>query len=142
MPHQERPAKTGRKCGLRLGHADLSAGYLRRVAADEVIHRLGVAKPANRRQHTERVAGQKDYIAWMARDARNLGVADELDRISAARILGDTAAMKIDVMGHLVIDDILQHRAESQRLIYLRLRFGCEMNRLGVAAALDIEDAV
>ena len=38
--------------------------------------------------------------------------------------------------------DIFQHRAESQRLENIGLVFGCQIDGLGIAAALDVEDAV
>ena len=38
--------------------------------------------------------------------------------------------------------DVLQHRAEAQRLENVRLAFRREVDRLGVAAAFDVEDAV
>ena len=40
-----------------------------------------------------------------------------------------------------VVDDVLQHRAEPQRLEDVRLALGRQVDRLGVAAALDVEDA-
>src|SRR5262245_63683745 len=123
MPHQEWATKTGRKCSLWFGHAHLGASDFGRVAADEVVHRLRLAEPAHRRQYAERVASQKDHIARMFGDAGNLGVADELDRIGATSVLGDAAAVKIDVVRHLVVDDVFEHRAESQRLIDLPLSF-------------------
>ena len=74
VPDQERPAEARRERRLRLGHAHLGARDLRRVAADEVVHRLRRRQPADRRQHAERVAGQEDHVRRMAGDARDLRV--------------------------------------------------------------------
>ena len=41
----------------------------------------------------------------------------------------------------LVEDDVLQHRAEAERLEDVGLRLRRQVDRLGVAAALDVEDA-
>ena len=89
VPDEERAAEAGRERGLRLGHAHLGAGDLGGVAADEVVHRLRGRQRAHRRQHAEGVAGQEDDVGRVAGDARNLGVGDELDRVGAARVLGD-----------------------------------------------------
>ena len=83
MPDEERAAEAGRKRRLRLGHADFGAGDFGRVTADEVVLGLLRRQPADRRQHAEGVAGQKDDIGRMIGDARNLGVGDELDRIGS-----------------------------------------------------------
>ena len=47
----------------------------------------------------------------MSGDAGNLRVANELDRISAARVLRDASVVKIDV--RLIVEDhVFQHGAE------------------------------
>ena len=45
-------------------------------------------------------------------------------------------------MSVLIEHHVLQHRAEAQRLEDLRLVFRRKIDRLGVAAAFDVEDAV
>ena len=141
MPDEERPAEARRERRLRLGDAHLGAGDLGRVAADEVIHRLRRRERADRRQHAEGVAGQEDHVGRMAGHAGDLRVADELDRIRAARVLRDARVGEVDVVV-LIEHDVLQHRAEAQRLEDVRLALGREVDRLGVAAAFDVEDAV
>ena len=141
-PHEERPAKAGRKSRLRLRHANFGSRHLGRVAADVVVHRLGRIQSADRRQHAESVAGQEDDIGRMPTGARNLGVADELDRIGPASVLRDPRVMEIDAMGDLVIDDVLQNRAKAQRLVDFRLCFWRQVDRFGVTSSLDVENAV
>ena len=68
-------------------------------------------------------------------------LCDELDRIRAARVLRDARVGVIDAV--IVIEHhVLEHRAEAQRLEDVRLALGREVDRLGVAAAFDVEDAV
>ena len=141
MPDEERPAEARRERRLRFGDAHFGAGDLRGVAADEVIHRVRGRERADRRQHAERVAGEEDHVGRMAGHARDFRVVDELDRIRAARVLRDARVGEV----HAVVfieHHVLQHRAEAQRLENVRLVLGREVDRLGVAAAFDVEDAV
>src|SRR5262245_66641983 len=79
MPYQERAAEARAERRLRLGHADFSAGDLRRVANDEVEHRLFGSQLRDWRQHAKGVASQKDHVAGMPGHARNLGVGHVAD---------------------------------------------------------------
>ena len=63
---QERRAEAGRERRLRLGDADLRAGDLRRVAGEEVEHRLVAGQPRDRRQDPEGVGGEHDHRARVA----------------------------------------------------------------------------
>jgi hypothetical protein len=60
MARHERRPEAGREGRLRLLDADLGAGQLGGVAADEVVHRLVARQARDRRQHAERVGGQED----------------------------------------------------------------------------------
>ena len=106
-----------------------------------MIHRVRRRKCCYRRQHPECVAGKKDHISGVAGDTRNFCVLDELDRVSAARVLGNA---DVGVIDHPIDieDEILQHRAKKQCLENVRLAFRGEIDRLGVAAAFDVEDSV
>ena len=141
MPDEKWSAEAGRKCRLWLGHAHLGARDLGRVAADEVIHRMRRRERADRRQHAERIAGEKDYVGRMTGDAGNLRVLNELDRIRATSVLRDARVGVIDV-AIFIEHDVLEHGAEAQRLENVRLVFRREIDRLCVAAAFDVEDAV
>jgi len=55
---------------------------------------------------------------------------------------GDSLAVKVDLAGVLIKDHVLQHRAEADGIIDLRLRSLLEANALSVAAALNVEHAV
>ena len=141
MPDEERAAEARRERGLRFRHAHLGAGDLGRVAADEVIHRVRRRQRTDRRQHAKRVAGEEDDVGRMAGHAGDLGVADELNGIGAARVLRDAGVG--EVHGAVVLEhDVFQHRAEAQGLEDVRLVLRREVDGLGVAAAFDVEDAV
>ena len=72
--------------------------------------------------------------------AGNLGVLDKLDGIGAASVLRDLGGGEIDVT--VVFEhNVFQHRSVAQRLEDIGLGLRCQVDRLGVAAAFDVEDA-
>ena len=77
----------------------------------------------------------------MARDARNTRIADEVDWIGAARVLRDARVPVINRMV-LIQHDIFQHGPKAKSLKDVRFAFRREIDRLGVAAPLNVEDAV
>ena len=76
----------------------------------------------------------------MARNARNLRILDEFYRIRAAGVLRN-ADVRIVYQMVLIEHDVLEHRAKTERLEDVRLILGRQIDGLGVAAALDVEDA-
>ena len=71
------------------------------------------------------------------------GVGDGLERIGAAGVLGEAVVVEVGHAGHRVEDHVLEHGAEAGGgRVDLRLGLGREVDRLGVAAALEVEDAV
>ena len=68
MTRHERRSEAGRERRLRLLDADLGAGELGRVAADEVVGGLLARQPRDRRQDAERVRGEEDDGPRRARD--------------------------------------------------------------------------
>src|SRR4051812_38533937 len=77
----------------------------------------------------------------MTGDARHLRIADELDRICAAGVERDAGIRVVDAM-ILIEDDILQHCAETEGLKDIGLALRGKVDRLRVAAALDVEDTI
>ena len=142
MPDEKRRAETGGERRLRLGDAHFGAGDFGGVAGDEMIHRLLRIEFRDRRQHAEGIAREEDDVGRVTGDARDLRVADELDRIGAARVLREAGVAEIDVPVFGIEDDVLQHRAEVERVEDFRLGFRGQVDRLRVATALDVEDAV
>ena len=143
MPGQERRAEARRERRRRLLDPDLRPGQLGRVAADEVVGGLLPRQPRDRRQDPERVRGQEDHVARRARDPGRIGVADEVQRVRAAGVLGELLRVQVQLARHRVDVDVLEDRPEAPRrredvgLVGRR-----EADRLGVAAALEVEDVV
>ena len=125
MPDEEHRAEAGRERRLRLGHAALGAGDLRRVAGEEVVHRLLARELRDRRQHAERVGGEEDDVLRMpAASARDV-VRDVVQRIRRARVLGDRLVLELHLARHRIEHDVLEDRAEHlRRAIDVRLALG------------------
>ena len=85
-------------------------------------------------------AVRKTTVAGVPGHAGRIGVADELERIRATRVLGEALGVEVELAGGLVEVDVLEDRAEPAgggedvRLVHRR-----EADRLGVAAALEVE---
>ena len=68
---------------------------------------------------------------------------ERLERIGGAGVFGQRQIVEVGLAARLVEHDILEHRAEALgRGEDLGLGGGAEVGGLGVAAALDIGDAV
>src|SRR5256714_8640866 len=88
-PDEERSAKTCAESWLRLCHAALGAGDFRCVAGKEIVHRLVRRESGDRWQHAKRISSEKDDVAGMAAAAALDVVADVVQRIRCARVLGN-----------------------------------------------------
>mmetsp|Transcript_58419 Transcript_58419/g.153834 ORF Transcript_58419/g.153834 Transcript_58419/m.153834 type:complete len:661 (+) Transcript_58419:301-2283(+) len=143
VPHEEGRAEAGGEGRLGLLHALLRAGHLGGVAGDEVVHDLVLSQLRDRGQHAEGVAGQKDDLLrvelHLGRDAR---VRDELQRVRDARVLREGDIVVVHFACRVVPDHVLEHGAKADRVVDLRLLLAREADGLGVAAALDVEDAL
>ena len=136
----ERGAEAGREGGLRLGHAELGAGELRRVAGEEEEERLLAAEARDRRQDPEGVGSEEDHRPRMAGALRRQRVRDLLELVRGTGVLGLGVVVEIEHAA-LVDRDVLEHGAEAVHgLPDLRLGVGRETDRLGVAAALEVEE--
>ena len=141
MARHEGCAEAGREGGFRLGHADLGAGDLGGVAAEEVIHRLIRGQPRDRRQHAEGIGGQHDHVRRRGAEVLLGGVGDELDRIGAAGVFGLAAVGEIKLAGGLVHRHVLEDRAKHLGGgVDFGLTFGREVDHFGVATAFKVED--
>ena len=107
-----------------------------------MVDDLVLGKARHGRQHAEAVAREQDDVVRVAADGGQLGVGDVLQRVGAAGVLRDRDVVEVDLAILRVEDDILDDRAEADRVEDLRLAFGGERDALGVAAALDVEDAL
>src|SRR6185312_6486324 len=94
-----------------------------------------------RRQDGERVRGEEDDGARVPRAFRWESVRDALELVRGPRVLRLRVVVEVDRSG-LVDRDVLENRPERPgRPPDLRLGLRREPDHLGVAAALDVEDA-
>ena len=107
-----------------------------------MVHRGVAAETRDRGKHAEGVAGQEDDDIWIATLTHDLGVCDEVDGIGDAGVLGDRAIEVVGKARHVVDDHVLADAAKTDGTEYLGLRDGRDAYGLGVAAALEVEDAV
>src|SRR5262245_11156923 len=78
----------------------------------------------------------------MAAATGRLGIFDEIDRISRTGVLGEARRIIIRNARGRIEHDIFQNAAEANSVIDLRLSLRRKANGLGVAASLEVEDAV
>jgi hypothetical protein len=139
---QERLGEARREGGLGLGDTLFGTGHLRGVARDEVVHGLLGAELGDRRQDTTGVACEENNVGRVAAgDAGNLGVLDVLDGVCATSVLSESGVVVIDGSGLRVKDNVLEDGAELDGVEDIGLLLSGEANALGVAAALNVEDA-
>ncbi|QTK80153.1 hypothetical protein AT6N2_C2567 [Agrobacterium tumefaciens] len=135
-------AKACGEGGFRLGHALFRAGDLCGVTGEEVVHGLLRRQPGDRRQHAEGVGRQHDDRPWMAGNAGLRRIRDEVQRISAAGVFRQRVIVEVR-NAVFVQHDVFQNRAETVgRSVDFWLGFSRKFDRLGVATALEIEDAM
>ena len=138
----ERAAEAGREVGLWLGDALFGAGELGGVAVDEVVHRLLGCELGDGGEDAERVGGEEDDILGVPADGGDLCPGDEVDGVGHAGILGDGDVVVVGDAGFGVDDGVLEDGPEADGVPDLGLFFAGEADDLGVAAALEVEDAV
>ena len=144
MARHERRAEAGREGRLRFGaHALLGAGDLGGVAREEVVHRLARRQLGDGRQHAEGIRRQHDDVLRVAGASGRARVRDVFERVGRAGVLGEA---RVVVVGHVA--GRFQHHVLEHGCPVIRrapdggLGVGREADRLGVAAALEIEDAL
>src|SRR5258705_11685594 len=76
----------------------------------------------------------------MPRRAGDFGILNELYRIRAPGILGDTCIREVHMLV-VVQNHVFQHGAETQRLEDIRFALRCEVDCFRVATAFNVEDA-
>jgi hypothetical protein len=107
-----------------------------------VVRRLLGRQARDGREHAKRVAREHDDVARLAvREARDARAGDVLDRVRAARVLRERDVVVVGHAVERVEDDVLEDRAVADGAEDLRLLLRAQVDALGVAAALDVEDA-
>src|SRR5215213_6960214 len=78
----------------------------------------------------------------MPRYALGDGVLDVLQGVSGAGVLGGVPVLVVDLAALAVHRDVLQHAPEADGVVDLVLLLLGEVDGLGVAAPLEVEDAL
>ncbi|RUS25003.1 hypothetical protein BC938DRAFT_472757 [Jimgerdemannia flammicorona] len=141
MQDQERSAEASRKRRLGFDDAILSTRNLCGVPRDKVVHDLGGRELRDRREDAERIASEQNDVLGMTSYARDLRIGDEIDGIGATGVLGEAVVSIFDDAGVLVEDDVLEDGPKANGVEDVGFLLGREVNALGVAPALDVEDA-
>ena len=84
---QERPAEARREHRRRLGDADLGPGEPGGEAREEVVGRLRLGEPRDRRHDAEGIGGEEDDVRRMPCALGRQRVRDRLEAVGAARVL-------------------------------------------------------
>ena len=143
MQGQKRASKTRTKGRRGFGDPFFCAGDFRGIAVNKMIHSLCRRQFRYRRQNTEGVTGEKDYILWLTALTGHGGVRDLGNRVGRSGIFRQRPVIKIDRTGRLVQDHILQNGAEgARRLENFRLLFRGKFNHLGITAPLEVKNTV
>jgi hypothetical protein len=114
---------------------------VRCVPGQEVVACLLGRQFADGREHTECVTREHDDVARLAVDgAGYVRIRDKLNWIRAACVFRDANIVIVGGPRCGVVNHVLEDTAKADSVVDLRL-FGCgEVDGLGVASALDVED--
>mmetsp|Transcript_139616 Transcript_139616/g.197703 ORF Transcript_139616/g.197703 Transcript_139616/m.197703 type:complete len:206 (+) Transcript_139616:705-1322(+) len=108
-----------------------------------MVHHLLFGELGDRWQHTEGVAGQQDHVAWVAVDlCRDQRIGDVVQGVCTPCVLREGHVVIVNFSAPLIEDHVLQHTAEANGIVDLWFLLPREVDALGVAAALDVEDAL
>mmetsp|Transcript_8236 Transcript_8236/g.13091 ORF Transcript_8236/g.13091 Transcript_8236/m.13091 type:complete len:208 (+) Transcript_8236:540-1163(+) len=142
VQRQERSTKASTERGFGLCDAALCASHLGSVARQEVIDSLVGVQSGHRWEHTKRVTSQEDAVVWVTSHARGLIVGDVIKRVGHTAILGLGGVSKVRPVGLWVNRVVLQQGIRADRTEDLRLILLLQVNSLGIAATLKVEDAI
>ena len=138
---QEGLTEASRESGLGLSDTLLSSGNLSSVTRDEVVHGLSRGQLGDWGEDTESIASQHDNVFGVVANAGDECVGDVLDGVSAASVLGQGLVIVVDETGVLIKDNVLKNGSEANSVEDLGLLLSREINALGVAASLNVEDS-
>lgn len=118
-------------------------GSLGGIASEEVVAGLLGGELGDGRENTVGVAGEHDDVLGLAVDeAGDAGVGDVLNGVGAAGVLGDADVVVVGNAVDRIVDDVLEDGSEADGGVDLGLLLGGEVDALGVATTLDVEDTL
>ena len=131
----------GGEGGLGLLDASLSTGDLSGVAGEVVVHGLTGSELGDGRKNTVSIAGEEDDVLRVASAGGRLVVGDVVERVGDTTVLSLGLVVEVDgaVLSH---PDVLEKGVSLDGAVDLGLLLSGEIDGLGVAAALEVEDAV
>lgn len=92
-------------------------------------------------EDTESIASEHDDVGGLTvGDTWDLRVGDVLDRVGTTGVLGDGDVVVIGYTVGGVVDDVLEDRTEFDGTVDLGFLLGTEVDALGVASTLNVED--
>ena len=141
MQLEESLTEASRESRGRLGDAALGSRELCRKAGQEVILGLLRRQNGDRRQYAKRIRREEnDILRCRSVGNRLYNLLDMIDRIGNTGILRDTLVGEINLT--ICIDrDILEECVAADCIVDVRLGFLVEVDDLGIASALKVEDA-
>jgi hypothetical protein len=89
-----------------------------------MVHGLGRSQLADWRKHTKGITSKHDDVGWMTTDARDLGIGDVLDGISATGVLGLGLVAVVDNTGKFIVNNVLKDGAKTDSSENFRLLLG------------------
>jgi len=141
MKNNEWGTVTGGERGYRFQDAVFGTRGLRGVTSQEMITGLCWGEAGDGRENTKGVASKHDDITWLAiDDAGDLGIWNVLNGVCTASVFGDADIVIVGGAVRGIVDHVLENRAISDGVIDIRFLLGREVDTLGVAAPLDVEN--
>lgn len=125
-----------------LSDADFGTGGLGCVSTDEVVHNLFLGQLRNRRENAKSIASKQNDVLGVSSNGGDLSIGDEFEGIGATGVLSDRNVVVVNLAILLVKDDILQDGSEPDSSENFRLFLLCEIDALGIAATLNVENSV
>ena len=106
-----------------------------------MVHGRLFVETRNRRQHAKGISGQEDDHVGVASLAHSGRIVDEVDGVCHACVLGQTVVKVVRIACRTVNDDVLADGAKADGVEDLRLGGRADLDGLGIATALKVEDA-
>src|SRR5207244_12356313 len=113
-----------------------------RIAGQEMIQRLFRRESADGRQYAKGIASQEENVSRMVAFSRSLAVVDEIDGVGGAGVFRNAIIVELRPMRVRIDHHVFQDAAETDGVPDLWLALSRQPNGLGIAATLEVEDAL